>query len=405
MTSKTWLYGAAGVAAMVALLAWALAPRPSQVEVGVVVKAAFEAGIDEDGRTRLRDRYTVSAPLSGRLERIRLREGDAVELDAVVATISPVLPPMLDRRTLDESKARLEAAQAQVQRAKARIARSEVMVKEAREKVRRGEQLLAKGFLPEAQLEDARLAEQSAQQELKTALEDHHVAVHESTQARAALVTVREPGGHADGGFTVRSPIAGQVMRVLQQSASVVQAGEPLLEVGDTGRIEVVAEFLTTDAMQIKPGALVHVGGWGRDLAMQGRVRLVEPSAFTKVSALGVEEQRVKVLIDLTGPASQWRGLGDGYRVAVRVVTLAMAEALQVPGGAVFPLPGDADGGTGKVGVFTVEGGRAHLSRITVGARNDHHAWVREGLKAGATVIMYPATGLKEGDRVSVRRP
>lgn len=405
MKSKAWLYGGAGVAIVVALLAWAFAPRPQAVEVGVVSKGPFEAGIEEDGRTRLHDRYTISAPLSGRLNRILLREGDAVEPDTVVATLSPGLPPMLDHRTLGELKERVAATEAQVQRAKARIARAEVSVREARDQLHRSEQLRAKGFLPEAQIEDARLAEQAAQQEWKTATEEHHVALHEVAQARAALTMVHESGANPEGGFAVRSPVAGQVMRVLQQSAAVVQAGAPLLEVGDTGRLEVFAEFLTSDAMQIRPGALVHIAGGASDMALQGRVRLVEPSAFTKVSALGVEEQRVRVLIDLGQSANQWRGLGDGYRVSVRVVTQAVADAVQVPVGAVFPLPGDTKGSAGAMGAFMLEGGRAHLAKVTVGGRNDHHVWIKQGLAAGGKVIMYPPAGLKDGDRVAVRQP
>jgi HlyD family secretion protein len=216
---------------------------------------------------------------------------------------------------------------------------------------------------------------------------------------------VHEPGSGSEAGFPVRSPVAGQVMRVLQQSAAVVQAGAPLLEVGDTGRLEVVAEFLTTDAMRIKPGALVHVSGGTSGPAWRGTVRLIEPSAFTKVSALGVEEQRVKVLIDLSQPAEQWRGLGDGYRVSVRVVTQAVPDAVQAPVGAVYPLPGEAKGGEGAMGAFVLDGGRAHVATVTVGGRNDHHVWIREGLAAGARVILYPPAGLKDGDRVTVRQP
>jgi HlyD family secretion protein len=376
------------------------------VEVAAVTTGPFEAGIDEDGRTRLRDRYTISAPLSGRLSRIVLREGDAVEANAVVATVSASLPPMLDRRALGEQQARLDAAEAQVERAKARIARADVAVREALQQLQRNEQLRAKGFLSQAQLDDTRLAEQAARQEWKTAREEHHVAVHEAAQARAALAVVKETGNAPEGGFVVRSPIAGRVMRVLQQSASVVQAGTPLLEIGDTGQLEVLADYLTTDAMQIKPGAIVHIGGWGGDMAMQGRVRLVEPSAFTKVSALGVEEQRVRVLIDLTGQTDAANRLGDGYRVAVRVVTLALPQATQAPVGAVFPLPGDGHAKqAGSMGAFTVRDGRARLAAVSVGARNEHQIWIRQGLDAGATVVMYPPAGLKDGDKVSVRRP
>lgn len=405
MTSKAWPYAAVGAAIVVALLGWAFAPRPLPVEVGAVMRGPFESGIEEDGRTRLRDRYTVSAPLSGRLGRITLREGDAVERDAVVAMLSPSLPPMLDRRTQSELRARLETAQAQVKRAQARIARAEVGVKEASEHLRRSELLRAKGFVGEAQLDNDRLAVQAAQQELRTAMEERHVVLHEVAQAKAALAAVEEPGRAVGGAFAVRSPVAGRVLRLVQQSESVVQAGTPLLEIGDVGRMEVYADFLTTDAVQIKPGAVVRIGGWGSDKTLQGRVRMVELSAFTKVSALGVEEQRVKVLIDITSPSEQWSELGDGFRVTVRVITRSVPDAVQAPVGAVFPLPGQEAGAAGGMATFVLKEGRARLTRVVVEGRNERTVLIRQGLTSGDKLVMYPPVDVADGERVSERRP
>jgi HlyD family secretion protein len=181
-----------------------------------------------------------------------------------------------------------------------------------------------------------------------------------------------------------------------------VALGAPLLELGDTSQQEIVAELLTTDALRIQPGAPVLVERWGGTGSLDGVVRRVEPAGFTKVSALGVEEQRVKVLIDITSPAARWASLGDGYRVSVRVVTLALDKAVQLPASAVFPLP-DAGPGEADFGVFRLDGGHARLARVKVGARNGSMAWVPQGVDPGATVIVYPPAGLKDGARVKAR--
>lgn len=405
MTSKTWRYAALTGAIVVGLLGWAFAPRPLPVEVQVVKRGPFESGIEEDGRTRLLDRYTVSAPVSGRLGRIALREGDTVEPEGVIALLNPSLPPMLDRRTQSELRARLDTARAQVKRAQARIARAQVAVRESSQQLRRSELLRLRGFVAEAQIDNDRLADQAARQESRMAIEDLHVVQHEVDQAKAALAAVEEPGKAVAGAFAVRSPVGGRVLRVLEQSESVVQAGTPLLEIGDIGRMEVYADFLTTDAVRIKPGAMVHIGGWGGEKTLKGRARMVEPSAFTKVSALGVEEQRVKVLIDITSPPEQWRELGDGFRVAVRVITLSVADAVQAPVGAVFPLPAGEAGGPGGMGAFVVKDGRARLVPVAVAGRGERAMWIQHGLSSGDKVVMYPPVELRDGERVSERRP
>jgi HlyD family secretion protein len=194
---------------------------------------------------------------------------------------------------------------------------------------------------------------------------------------------------------------------VAQTSETPLAAGTPVLEIGDTRRLEVVAELLTTEALQASPGSVVVIERWGGAQALAGRVRAVEPAAFTKVSALGVEEQRVKVLIDLSSPIDQWQALGDGYRVTVRIVTRSVEQALTVPTSAVFPLPGDAraDGTDGASGVFVVQDGRARLREVDVVARNSQDAWLRRGLQPGDTVIVYPPPEVRDGTRVAPRAP
>lgn len=393
---KTWIVLIAGGLATAALLAWAFAPRPLEVEVASVTEGPFETSIEEDGKTRLRDRYVVSAPLSGSVGRITLREGDVVEAGAQLATIAAVLPAMLDERTRREQQLRVEIAQAQRQRLAARIEGAQVALAQARNEQQRSEQLAKQGFVAPTKLETERLAVQAAQKDLEAAVEEGHVAAHEVEQARAALLASTSPGGGR--GFAVRAPVAGRVLKVVQVSEGAVALGAPLLELGDTARLEVVAELLTADALRAVPGSRVRIERWGGDGVLEGRVRRVEPAAFTKVSALGVEEQRVRVLIDLTSPPETWRALGDGFRVGVRIVTRTLDKATKVPVSAVFPRP------EGDFAVFVLEGGRARAVPVKLGARNGHEAWIESGVAAGATVIVYPPAATRDGLRVKPRQ-
>jgi len=403
MKSRTWIYVGCAAVAAIALLGWALAPRPVDVEVAALARGQFESTIDEDAKTRLRDRYVVSAPLPGLLTRIALREGDIVDAGAAVATLMPTLAPMLDERTLREQQLRVEITEAQVKRVDARVQGAEVALLQARNEVRRSDQLAAQNFVSPTKLETDRLAAMAAQKELDAAREERHVAVHEVEQARAALMAVRSPERASSRSFVLRAPVAGRVLRVTQTSEGAVVLGSPLLELGDVRSLEVVADLLTTDALKATPGSRVLIERWGGQGALTGKVRLVEPSAFTKISALGVEEQRVKVLIDITSPADQWQALGDGYRVTVRVVTTSVDDALKLPVGAVFPLR-EADGGSGaSMAVFALDGDRARLVPVLVRMRNGSDAWVQTNLPLGTRVIVYPPATIKDGVRVRVR--
>lgn len=394
---RIWLYVVGGLTGALLLLAWAFAPRPLEVEVAQVGRGALETSIEEDGKTRVRDRYVVSAPLAGHLARTSLREGDAVAAQSVVAAVMPMLPAMLDERALRELRARVEMTDAQVQRSQARIEGAKVVLLKARSELERSEQLARQGFVSSTKLEADHLALKAAQQELDAAVQERHVARHEGDQARAALTMVSRPRvGAGQRGFDVRAPTEGRVLRVLQTSETAVALGTPLLEIGDTGNLEVVAELLTTDALRTPPGSLVHIEHWGGE-PLGGKVRRVEPAAFTKVSALGVEEQRVKVLIDITSPPRQWQALGDGFRVGVRIVTLAVNDVVKAPASALFPVPQG-------MAVFRVQDGRARLTKVVVGARNTSDAWIRQGLEPGDTVVVYPPGTMADGARVKVRK-
>lgn len=403
MKTRTWITAAAGVMATLALLAWAFAPRPVEVETAAVTEGPFETTIDEDGKTRLRDRYVVSAPLAGVLARITLREGDTVQAGVPLATLMPGLSPLLDERSLREQQARIEVAHSQVQRARARVEGSQVALQQAINEMRRSEQLAQQGFVAPTKLETDRLAVRAAQKTQEAAVGERHMAEHELEQARATLTAGRAPA-NGKAAFVLRAPTAGRVLRVLNTSEGVVALGTALIELGDLAELEVVAELLTTDALQAQPGSAVMIERWGGEGLLQGRVRAVEPAAFTKVSALGVEEQRVRVLIDLTSAPHDWRALGDGFRVGVRIVTRALDKAVKVPVSAVFPLPADAASGPGGTAVFVFDNGRARLQPVRIGARNNTEAWVQTGLAPGARVIVYPPAGVGDGVRVKERR-
>ena len=403
MKTRTWILAAIGVVGATALFAWAFAPRPIEVELATVTRGPFETTIDEDGKTRLRDRYVISAPLAGVLSRVTLREGDPVAAGAVVAVLTPVLAPMVDERTLGEQQVRVEIAEAQVKHVDARIERAKVALLQANTDVLRTEQLARQGFVAPTKLDTDRLTTLAAQKELDAAHAERHVAEHEVEQARTALMTVRSTNRGAPRSFALRAPVAGRVLRIAQTSEATVALGAPVLELGDTQALEVVAELLTADAPQAKPGRRVLIERWGGDGALEGRVRLVEPAAFTKISALGVEEQRVKVLIDITSPLEQRRELGDGYRVGVRILTLRVEDAAKVPVSAVFPLPQAMAGQGPRMAVFQVVDGRSRLVPIELGARNSTDAWIRTGIPPGASVVVYPPATVRDGVRVRQR--
>jgi len=418
MKRTTWFYLAAIVLALVLAGAWAFSPRPVEVEVVPVTQGRFETTIEEDGKTRLTDRYLVSAPLAGRLSRIVLREGDGVTANATLALLTPVLPAMQDERTLREQQARVESAKDNVARAGTRIERAKVALEQAADVARRSAQLAQEGFIAPTKLESDRLSELGAQREVEAAAAERRIAVHELEQARAAQVAVQLTDGRSasERGFVVRSPIAGKVVRVLQTSEATVALGTLLMEVGDTKQLEVVAELLTTDALAAQPGSRVVIERWGGPVSLEGRVRSVEPAAFTKVSALGVEEQRVRVLIDITSAPTQWQALGDGFRVSVRIVTLGKDQATQVPVSAVFPLPADssqdpatdASGkptATQRFGVFVADDHHARRVAVQLGARNAGMAWIQAGLQPGQSVIVYPPAALSDGRSIKVRAP
>lgn len=388
------LYVAAGVAA-IAALGWALAPRPVEVEAVTVERGHFESAIEEDGQTRLRDRYVISAPVTARLSRIALREGDRVEAGDTVALLTPVMPVLFDERSQREVAARARAAQAAVTGAEARVERARVAQDEARLELQRTDKLAREGFVATSRLDSARLALDGSLRELEAAQAARDMAIHERAQAQASVQPARA-GAVTAPPLAVRAPLSGVVLRVPLPSETTVTSGTALLDIGDPLKMEVVAELLTTDAVHAKPGTPASIERWGGP-PVQGRVRLVEPSAFTKISALGIEEQRVKARIDITSPPAEWLALGDGYRVTVRVITVSTHDAVIVPVGALFPRA------NGDMAVYVLDGGRARQRAVAIVARNGSVGWVRSGLSQGDRVIVYPPPDVADGKRVRVR--
>jgi HlyD family secretion protein len=398
MQVKTrWMIGAA-VAALAALLVWAFLPSPVLVETVQVTEGPFEVTIDEDARTHLDPRYVITAPLAARLQRIGLREGDPIKAGDRVAMLMPVLSPLLDERTVQEQTSRVGVAQANLQQARSRAEAARVALEQAQHDVRRTEQLAQQGFVAPTKIEGDRLAAQAAEKDLRAALEGERAARFGLDLARAALGVVRGESGR--NGFVIQSPVSGTVLKVHTTSEATVPLGAPLIEIGDTTQLEVVAELLTTDALQIRPGSPVRIDQWGGAGELAGRLQRVEPAAFTKVSALGVEEQRVNAHIQITSPPDQWRALGDGFRVRVRIVTRSEQRALQVPTSAVFPRPS----GEGHA-VFVLDGARAALRPVQVLARNGTQAMIGPGLAPGTPVIVYPPAAVGDGVRVRLVRP
>jgi len=398
MTRKLWISAGLGTAALVAVFVWALRPQPVPVETAEVKRGLFEQTVDEDGKTRVRERYVVSAPVAGRLARVRVKAGDAVRAGAAVAELSPGAPAMIDARTARELGERVGAAEAGLAQARARVARAEAALDQAQTDVARQKQLQGDGFVAVAALDQAQLAARVQARELEATRFAEMGAAHDLAQARAALMRAHEAAGARRPGtaWPIESPVDGHVLRVLQESETVVGVGTPLLEIGDPTQLEVVIDVLSSDGRRIAPGARVDIDA-GPGPRLTGRVRRIEPAAYTKVSALGVEEQRVNVIVDIASPAEQWRGLGDQFRIDARIVVFERADAVIAPVAALFR---DGD----QWAVYAVHEGRAQKRRVKVGARTPSDVWIEDGLAPGGRVVVYPSDSVADGVRLKVVR-
>jgi HlyD family secretion protein len=381
--------------AAVAAAVWFVLPQPLQVETAPAVKGRFTASVDEDGKTRVRERYVVAAPLEGRLTRVRLKVGDPARVNDVIAVIQPSPAPFLNPRSRREAEEKLGAAEASLERADAVLERTQTQADQAVKDLERTRTLAERGASTARALELAETAQRVADRDLRAAKLLKHAAEHELAQARALLARY-DDGGKPPETWSLTAPVSGVVLKVAQESETIVQAGTPVIEIGDPRDLEIVADVLSTDAVEIRPGAAVTIENWGGRAPLSGRVRRVEPAAFTKVSTLGVEEQRVNVLIDIASSPEEWSSLGDGYQVDVRITVFAQDDATIIPAGALF-----RRGDTWNV--FVVDGGRAQLRAVTLVRRSGRLASVATGLTPGESVIVYPGDRVTPGVRVVAR--
>ncbi len=384
------------VAALAGAIVIGAMPRAVRVDLEPVARGPVLVTVNEDGQTRVIDRYVVFSPLEGQLERIALKAGDAIiQGDTILARIDPSDPSLLDARSRAAAEARISAAEAAVSRNEAQLSAARAEQEYAQSELSRITRADESSAASPLDRDRAELAVILRSQEVRSTEFALQIARFELEQARAALVEAT-PDDAERRSFEIPSPINGRVLRVVRDSAGVITPGAPLLEVGDTTRLEVEVDVLSQDAVRIVPGDRAIIERWGGSDALEGRVRLVEPSGFTKVSALGVEEQRVLVIIDFVEPAAIRDRLGDGFRVDVRIIIDEESDALLAPTGAVFPY---GDGWA----TFAARGNRAELRPIVVGLRNDHHVQVLDGLTANDLVIVYPSDRVEDRARIKSR--
>lgn len=388
-----WLMIGLAAVFVVAVVVVAWIPNPVDVEVADVSRGPLVVTVDEDGQTRVIDRYLISAPLAGNLGRIELDAGDAIEAGQVLARLVPLPPPLLDARSRAEAQARVDASLAARAQAQAAVNRARVALDFAEKEAARARAVVKQGGLALSDAERAFSEERRSKEDLRSANFGGRVAEHQVELARFAFLRLSgksEDGEHME----IVSPVDGQVLNILQQSEGVVQAGTPIIEVGDPAALEIVIDVLSQDATRIRPGATAEIVRWGGKRPLRAHVRVVEPSAFTKLSALGVEEQRVNVIIDLDEPREVWSTLGDGYRVEARISIWEDDDVLRVPASAVFRHEEEW-------ATFVVENGEAVIRKVQLGETNGLETEVVSGVEEGETVIAYPSDSVRDG--VSVR--
>lgn len=398
---RHWLWPTAlGLLLVVALL-YAFWPRPIGVDIVTVKSGAMEVVIEDDGVTRVKEVYVLSAPIAGKMLRIDAHAGDVIEAQkTLIARIEPADPSFLDERARQQMRFTISAARSARELAAASVRGREAELKLAQQERDRVRPVVAKGFASKARLDAAEANVAMLEAALATAQAALRQREFEVKTAEAALI-VPAGGGRSRSErssccLAIRAPINGHILRVLHESEGVVASGQPLVEVGDAADIEIVVDLLSTDAVKVATGDAVKITRWGGDGALNGRVRRVEPFGITKVSSLGIEEQRVNVIIDITDPREKWARLGHGYQIDASIIRWHSESALQVPVGALFR--------SGSAwSVFQVVDGRARLTPLEIGHVNDESGEILKGLSAGDTVISHPGESVQDGVRVIAR--
>lgn len=392
LKNRRVLISAAVVAALVAVAVW---PTTVPVELVALSRGPLVVTIDDEGMTRIRERFVVSSPLAGRVLRIELEPGDPVKRGQVIARVRAEAPPLLDARARAEAQAAVESSRAALGRARAEEQRARATLAQAQRELARVQELSRTGLTTRQDVESRTADAQVADESANAAAFAVRAALSELQRSEARLA----PMGPDTTGrvVTVAAPVDGVVLKRIRESESVVPAGDPLVEIGNPHQLEIVADLLSTDAVRVRPGSRAIIEQWGGDKPLDAKVRRVDPAGFTKISALGVEEQRVNVVLDFVDPVAAWAALGDAFRVEVRVVTWEAKDVLKVPTAALFR-QGDA------WAVYLVDQGRARRTLIMLGHQTGQEAEVVSGLTEGARVILHPGDTLADGARVKERQ-
>lgn len=386
---KSVLLAIGAVGALV-LLFFVFRPAPLDVDVATVRRAPLQETLEQEGKTRMHDHFVLASTVSGRLKRIEIHAGDPVAAGQVIASVD-LLP--LDPQQRVALEARLSAAEESQREATARVQQAEAQAAQAKSDLERARKLGEQGVISRDAMEKAQTAAKAASKELDAALFRSKAARYQVEEARAALLATSENTPVGARTVSIHSPVTGRVLRLIEQSERVIGAGAPLVELGYSPKLEIVADFLTTDAVKISSGMQARIENWGGGASIPAQVRLVEPLAFTKISALGVEEQRVNVVLDFLSGSHD---LGDGYRVEVRVITWQSPGVVQMPLSALFRRGEEWN-------VFVAQGGKAIRRAVKIGHRSDLQAEVLDGLKEGEPVITHPGNQLAEGKTIRVR--
>jgi HlyD family secretion protein len=387
-------------AALAAGLVYAFRPQAVPVDLATVLAGPLVVTVDEEGETRVRDVFELSAPVTGRVRRIDAEVGDAVVAEqTAVAEIEPIDPTLLDVRSEAQAQAALRAAEANKALAEAELAEAQAEFEFAEAELKRARRLREAKTISERELDDATRRHKTTRATVATARSRLEVRQFELERARAQLMSpVHSQATHLDCKCVpLLAPVSGRILRVLHKSEGVVEAGKPLMEIGDPEDLEIVVDYLSSDAVKISPGQRAIIEQWGGGATISGRVRRVEPSGFTKVSALGIEEQRVNVVLDFTSPREAWQRLGHGYQVEARVVLWEGENVRKLPLTALFR-SGD------RWAVFAEEDGRARLRVVKVGRRSRLEAEIIEGVETGDRVVVSPSDRISDGVRIVSRR-
>jgi HlyD family secretion protein len=383
---------------IVFLVVWGLflgfRPQPLEVDIGTASRGPLRVTVEQEGRTRVIDRYVVAAPVNGYARRIRFDVGDAVERGITLVELEPLRAEVIDARRHVETEARIAAAESSVSAAQQRENAAASNAKLAEKELRRLRSLRPRGFVTAA-------AEDRAVSEAERQAAELRAARFAVATARHELEAARTPLKYAASGSTsdlvdIRAPVDGRVLKIPRKSEGTVMAGQSLIEIGDPRTLEVEVDVLSTDAVKLRLGTSVIIKSWGGVEPLEGVVRIIEPSGFTKVSALGVEEQRVWVIIAFTSPLELWQRLGDGYRVEAGFILWDANDVLQIPASALFRH-------SNSWATYTVEQGKAQIRSVEVGQRNGLNAQIIKGINASEQVILHPDDRVREGVRVVLK--